>query len=45
MESVGGFTDDGTMELLTNIGAIVTGLLTVIVGGFALASILFDDLV
>ena len=45
MESVPPISDDGLMELLTNIGAVVTGLLTVIVGGFSLASILFDDLV
>lgn len=32
------------MELLTNVGAIVAGLVTVVVGGFSIASILIDDL-
>jgi hypothetical protein len=32
------------MELLTNVGAVLTGLVTVVVGAFSLASILFDDL-
>lgn len=31
------------MELITNIGAIVTGLVTVIVGAFSVASIWIDD--
>lgn len=44
MESVGPVTDDGPMELLTNVGAVLTGLVTVVVGAFSLVSILFDDL-
>ena len=44
MESVGAGADDGCVEILTSIGAIVTGLVTVIVGAFSVASILFDDL-
>lgn len=32
------------MELLTNVGAAVTGLVTLVVGGFSIAAILFDDL-
>ncbi len=32
------------MELLTNVGAVVTGLVTVVVGGFAIMAILVDDL-
>lgn len=44
MESVGAVTDDGLMELLTNVGAVLTGLVTVVVGAFSLVAILFDDL-
>jgi len=32
------------MDILTAVGAIVTGLVTVIVGMFSLAAIWFDDL-
>jgi hypothetical protein len=32
------------MELLTNIGAILTGLATIVVGGFSIAALLIDDL-
>lgn len=32
------------MEILTTIGAIVTGAVTVIVGAYSVATILFDDL-
>jgi len=31
------------MELITNIGAVVTGLVTVIVGAFSVASIWLSD--
>lgn len=34
----------GVMELLTNVGAVVTGLVTVVVGGFSIAVMLIDDL-
>ena len=34
----------GAMEIITNIGAILTGLVTVVVGAFSVAAILFDDL-
>jgi hypothetical protein len=44
IESVGALPDDGGMELLTNIGAILTGLVTLMVGAFSVATILFDDL-
>lgn len=33
------------MEILTNIGAVVTGVVTVLAGLFSLATILFDDIV
>jgi len=33
------------MEILTNVGALITGVLTVVVGVFSIAAILFDDLV
>jgi hypothetical protein len=33
------------MEILTNVGALITGVLTVVVGLFSIAAILFDDLV
>lgn len=33
------------MDVLTTVGAVVTGLLTVIVGMFSLAAIWFDDLI
>ena len=33
------------MELLTNVGAVVTGAVTVLVGLFSLATLLFDDIV
>jgi hypothetical protein len=33
------------MEILTNMGALITGVLTVVVGLFSIAAILFDDLV
>jgi len=33
------------MEILTNVGAMVTGLVTVVAGLFSLASILFDDII
>ena len=45
MESVPSGYQDRTMELITTIGAIVTGLATVTVGAFSLVSIWFDDLV
>lgn len=32
------------MEILTNVGAVLTGVLTLAVGVFSLASIWFDDL-
>jgi hypothetical protein len=32
------------MDILTAVGAILTGLVTVIVGMFSLAAIWFDDL-
>lgn len=33
------------MEILTNVGAMVTGVVTVLAGLFSLATILFDDLI
>jgi hypothetical protein len=45
MESVGADRHDDLMELLTNIGAVVTGVVTVLVGLFSLATLLFDDIV
>jgi hypothetical protein len=33
------------MEILTNIGAVVTGLVTVVVGAFSIVSIIFDDII
>jgi hypothetical protein len=32
------------MDLITNVAAVLTGLVTVVVGLFSLATILFDDL-
>jgi hypothetical protein len=32
------------MEILTTVGAVLTGLLTLAIGVFSLASIWFDDL-
>jgi len=32
------------MEILTTVGAVVTGVVTIIVGTYAVATILFDDL-
>lgn len=45
MESVPVWCEDHNMEILTTVGAIVTGLLTVIVGAFSLVTIWFEDLV
>ena len=45
MDSVGAIRHDRTMEILTNVGAMVTGLVTVVAGLFSLASILFDDII
>lgn len=45
MESVGAGADDGFVEILTNIGAVLTGLVTLIVGAFSVASIIFDDII
>ena len=45
MESVGADRHHDVMELLTNIGAVVTGAVTVLVGLFSLATLLFDDIV
>jgi hypothetical protein len=33
------------MDFLTNVGVAVTGLVTVVVGLFSLASIFFDELI
>lgn len=33
------------MDLLTNVGVVVTGLVTVVSGLFALASLFFDELI
>ena len=43
MEYVPGPRHDAVMELITNIGAVVTGLVTVIVGAFSVASIWIED--
>jgi hypothetical protein len=32
------------MEILTTVGAVLTGVLTIAIGVFSLASIWFDDL-
>jgi hypothetical protein len=32
------------MDLITNVAAVLTGMVTVVVGLFSLATILFDDL-
>lgn len=45
MDSVGANRHDERMEFLTNVGALVAGLVTVVVGLFALASIFFDELI
>jgi hypothetical protein len=34
----------GRVEILTNVGAVLTGLVTLVVGAFSVASILFDDI-
>jgi hypothetical protein len=44
MESVLPGYDDVFMDILTAVGATLTGLVTVIVGMFSLAAIWFDDL-
>lgn len=44
MECVPPGQDDTVMDVVTVVGAVVAGLLTVIVGVFSLASIWFDDL-
>ncbi len=44
MESTGEIMDDRHVELVTNIGAVVAGVLTVVVGAYSIAAILFDDL-
>jgi hypothetical protein len=33
------------MEILTNVGAMVTGVVTVLAGTFSLATILVDDII
>jgi hypothetical protein len=43
MESVPPGQEDEDMEIITTVGAIVTGLVTVVIGVFSLASILFDN--
>lgn len=45
MESVGAMSHAHGMEVLINVGAVVTGVLTLVVGLFSLASMLFEDLV
>lgn len=45
MGSVGARRHDEGMELLTNVGAVVTGAVTLLVGLFSLATLLFDDIV
>jgi len=44
METAGRIPDDRRMELVTNIGAVLAGAVMVIVGAYAIAVILFDDL-
>ena len=44
MESVPPWYEDASMDILTVVGAIVTGLVMVVVGMFSLAAIWFDDL-
>lgn len=44
MESVGGISHDGVMELVTTVGAIVAGVVMVLVGVYSIAAIIFDDL-
>jgi len=44
MESVGGVSRDAPMDIITNVGAIISGVLMVGVGGFSIAAIWFEDL-
>lgn len=44
MESVPPGYEDAFMDILTVVGATLTGLVTVVVGMFSLAAIWFDDL-
>ena len=43
MESVGAIPHDDDMELITTVGAIVAGVVMVLVGAYSIAAILFDD--
>ena len=45
MDCVGALRHDHVMEILTNVGALVTGVVTVVAGIFSLATILFDDII
>ena len=45
MESVPPGYEYSTMEILIAIGAVLSGLVTLAVGMYALAAIFFDDLV
>lgn len=44
MESVPVGYEDRTMDFITTVGAIVTGVATVAVGVYSLAAIWFEDL-
>lgn len=45
IDSVGAIRHDQSMDILINVAALVTGLVTVVVGLFSLAAILFDELI
>lgn len=44
IDSVGATSHDVVMELITTVGAIVAGVVMVLVGAYSIAAILFDDL-
>jgi hypothetical protein len=44
IDSVGATPHDVVMELITTVGAIVAGVVMVLVGAYSIAAILFDDL-
>lgn len=44
MESVIPGYEDGDMEFLTTVVAVLAGVVTLVVGLFSLAALLFDDL-
>lgn len=45
MESVPAGYEDRVMEIITIVGAVLTGLVTIVVGVYSLFAIWFEDLV